>query len=66
MSATLLDDRRQILCGRTNAERVAIRLSERTGKDHAVVRTACKLQPYRVLPTSDGDPKAIELQVVMF
>lgn len=65
MLASPLDPRRQILCGRLNAERVAIRLSEKTGEDHAVVRTSCKLQPLCVLPASEGDPHAVELQVVM-
>lgn len=65
MPAHHLDPRRQILCGRVNAERLAIRLSERTGSDHAVIRTGSMLQPFRVLPASEGDPAAIELQVVM-
>ena len=65
MLANELDPRRNILCGRLNAERVAVRLSEKTGEDHAVVRTTCELQPFCVLPAADGDPQAIELQVVM-
>lgn len=65
MPSSSFDPRRQKLCGRMNAERVAIRLSETTGEDHAVVRTRCKLQPFCVLPAIDGDPSAIELQVVI-
>ena len=59
------DPRRQILCGRANAERLAVRMSEGSGTDHAVVRTGSPLQPFRVIPAIDGDPEAIELQVVM-
>lgn len=65
MTATKLDPRRHILCGRTNAERLAIRMSEGTGKGHAVIRTGSEIQPFRVLAATDGDPDAIELQVVL-
>lgn len=65
MSGTSLDRRRQQLCGRMNAERIAIRLSELTGEDHAVVRTDCELQPYRVIHLAEGETADIELQVVL-
>jgi len=66
MQADNIDPKRHILCGRTNAERVAIRLSESTGEDYAVIRTGSNLQPFCVLPAADGDPSNIELQVVVF
>ena len=59
-----LDPRRAILCGRANAERVAIRMTANSGQSHAVVRTNSKLQPFCVLPTDEGLRGAIELQVV--
>lgn len=65
MSGTSLDRRRQQLCGRMNAERIAIRLSEITGEDHSVIRTDCELQPYRVIPAAEGRPADVELQVVL-
>lgn len=65
MSGTSLDHRRQQLCGRMNAERIAIRLSEITGEDHAVVRTDCELQPYRVIPAANEHSGDVELQVVL-
>ena len=41
-----LDPRRAILCGRANAERLAIRMTANSGQSHAVVRTDSKLQPF--------------------
>ena len=60
-----LDPRRAILCGRANAERLAIRRTANSGQSHAVVRTNSKLQPFCVLPTDEGLRGAIELQVVV-
>lgn len=60
-----LDPRRAILCGRANAERVAIRLTANSGQSHAVVRTDSKLQPFCVMPAEEGVPGMIELQVVV-
>ena len=60
-----LDPRRAILCGRANAERVAIRMTANSGQSHAVGRTASKLQPFSVLPAEEGVPGVIELQVVV-
>ena len=40
-----LDPRRAILCGRANAERLAIRMTANSGQSHAVVRTDSKLRP---------------------
>ncbi|HPB24080.1 MAG TPA: hypothetical protein PLL48_17345 [Novosphingobium sp.] len=60
-----LDPRRAILCGRANAERVAIRMTANSGQSHAVVRTDSKLQPFCVMPAEEGLPGAIELQVVV-
>ena len=65
MISASLDPRRRILCGRANAERVAIRMSAKTGTSHAVVRTDSKLQPFCVMPTGENPPGAIELQVVV-
>jgi hypothetical protein len=65
MTSTNLDPRRRVLCGRANAERVAIRMSAKTGKSHAVVRTHSKLQPFCGMPTGENPPGAIELQVVV-
>ena len=47
-----------------NAERLALRLSEATGEDHAVVRTEC-LQLLRVMPSHGHDPATFELQVIL-
>ena len=63
MHTNSLDPRRLILCGRINAERVAIRMSEQTEEDHAVVRTRSRLQPLRVIPAVAGDLSDVELQV---
>jgi len=60
-----LDPRRHRLCGRSNAERLALRLSEATGEDHAVMRTDCPLQPLRVTPSHGHDPATFELQVIL-
>lgn len=65
MISASLDPRRRVLCGRANAERVAIRMSPKTGKSHAVVRTDSKLQPFCVMPMGENPPGAIELQVVV-
>ena len=60
-----LDPRRAILCGRANAERLAIRMAANSGQSHAVVRTDSKLQPFCVLPAEQGVPGVIELPVVV-
>lgn len=65
MDRTHFDPRRGQLCGRNNAERLAVKLSETTGEDHAVVRTGCALQPLRVIPSRETDPSTLELQVIM-
>lgn len=65
MECESLDPRRRQLCGRNNAERLALRLSEATGEDHAVVRSECPLQPLRVMPSHGHDPATFELQVIL-
>jgi hypothetical protein len=65
MTSASLDLRRRVLCGRANAERVATRISAKTGKSHAVVRTGNMLQPFCVMPTGENPPGAIELQVAV-
>lgn len=65
MTSSNLDPRRRVLYGRANAERVAIGMSAKTRKSHAVVRTDSKLQPICVTPAGENPNGAIELQVVV-
>jgi len=60
-----LDPRRAVLCGRANAERLAIRMTANSGKSLAMVTTDNKLQPLCVMPAEEGLPGAIELQAVV-
>lgn len=60
-----LDSRRWQLCGRANADRLAQRMCEMGETSYAVVRTRCTLQPYRVVPSAEGNPEDIELEVVV-
>jgi hypothetical protein len=62
---TILDPRRRQLCSRNNADRLAQQMCENTALPFAVVRTACRLQPYRVVRSGETSPHdAIELEVV--
>jgi|GEM_PF-889043 len=66
MSLNTFDQRRWSLCGRPNAERIALQMCEETGKDYSVVRTGCSLQPYKVVESaSHPDPCDTELEVVI-
>lgn len=65
MDTQALDPRRAQLCGRDNAERLALRMSEETGKGHAVFRTGSSLQPLRVMLAEFGTHDAMELQVIV-
>ncbi|MGF7155981.1 hypothetical protein [Novosphingobium gossypii] len=56
-----LDRRRALLCSRSNADRLAERMCVQTAIAHAVVRTTCALQPYRVVRAQEaGSGEAIE------
>lgn len=60
-----LDPRRAILCSRINAERLAGLMCEMTAIPHAVVRTTCPLQPYRVVRVTEArKDDAVEHAVV--
>ncbi|WP_103727519.1 hypothetical protein [Novosphingobium sp. HII-3] len=60
-----LDARRRLLCSRANADRLAHQMCEDTALPFAVVRTACRLQPYRVVRATETSPQdAVELEVV--
>lgn len=60
-----LDPRRRQLCSRTNADRLAQQMCEITAQPFSVVRTECRLQPYRVVRTDETSPDdAIELEVI--
>jgi hypothetical protein len=62
---TLLDPRRRQLCSRNNADRLAQQMCEGTALPFAVVRTDCRLQPYRVVRATETSPlDAVELEVV--
>lgn len=62
---TILDPRRQQLCSRNNADRLAQQMCEETAQPFAVVRTTCRLQPYRVVRAAEASPRdAVELEVV--
>ncbi|MGE4404384.1 hypothetical protein [Pseudomonas sp.] len=61
-----LDPRRKLLCSRMNADRLALQMCEDTALPFAVVRTDCRLQPYRVVRTAETSPQdAIELEVAV-
>lgn len=65
MPSDQLSPRRWQLCGRTNADRLAQRLCEVEEAGFAVVRTTCPLQPYKVVPSEEGNPADVELEVVI-
>jgi hypothetical protein len=61
----ILDPRRRQLCSRNNADRLAEQMCEDTALPFAVVRTGCRLQPYRVVRAAETSSQdAIELEVV--
>lgn len=55
MPAENLDPRRNLLCSRENADRIAMNMCETTSRAYAVVRTTSRLQPYRVLLSCETD-----------
>lgn len=60
-----LDPRRRLLCSRNNADRLAQQMCQESAIPFAVVRTDCRLQPYRVVRATETSPQdAIELEVV--
>ena len=63
MSAGSTSPKRQTLCSRTNADRVALQLCESNDENVAVVRTDDELQPYRVVPIERADRHLTELEV---
>lgn len=65
MDIRRFDPRRAVLCGRANAERLALRMSEETGEGHAVFRTGSALQPLRVMRAACGKADQMELQVIV-
>ena len=65
MLSDRLSARRWQLCGRANADRLAQRMCETAEIGFAVVRTKCRLQPYKVVRSEEGDPHNIELEVVV-
>jgi hypothetical protein len=63
---TILDPRRRLLCSRSNADRLAQQMCDDTTLPFAVVRTGCRLQPYRVVRAAETSPlDAVELEVVV-
>ncbi|WP_036505483.1 hypothetical protein [Novosphingobium sp. AP12] len=61
----ILDRRRRQLCSRNNADRLAQQMCEETALPFAVVRTTCRLQPYRVVRAAETTAQdAVELEVV--
>ena len=63
MSAGLTSPKRQSLCSRSNADRVALQMCESTDENVAVVRTENDMQPYRVVPIERADKHLTELEV---
>lgn len=61
-----LDPRRWQLCGRANADRLALQLSHIAGDSYVVVRTGKTLQPYKVIPSEERVSQFVELEVVVF
>ncbi len=60
-----LHQRRGLLCSRGNADRLAERMCMETAIPHAVVRTTCCLQPYRIVRAQEArSGEAIEHRVV--
>jgi hypothetical protein len=55
---------RDRLCNRANAERVAAKLFDASGRNVAIVRTTNPLQPFRVLVSSDADGAQVEIELV--
>ena len=55
--------KRQKLCSRAHADRVAYQLFDTTGANVAVVRTGDALQPYKVMPASDAARNVTELEI---
>jgi hypothetical protein len=55
---------RNRLCNRANAERVAAKLFDASGRNVAIVRTNNPLQPFRVVPSSDVEGEPIEVEMV--
>ncbi len=63
MSAGSTSPKRQSLCSRTNADRVALQLCKTTDENVAVVRTENDMQPYLVVPIERADKHLTELEV---
>ena len=63
MSAGSTSPKRQSLCSRVNADRVALQMCESTDENVAVVRTENDMQPYRVVPIERADKHLTELEV---
>jgi hypothetical protein len=55
---------RDRLCNRANAERVAARLFDASGRNVAIVRTTNPLQPFRVLPSCEAEGEQVEVELV--
>lgn len=63
VTATARSPKRDILCSRRNAERVALRLHDEIWINVCVVRTADALQPWRVTTSpSHRDQVAMEIR----
>ena len=56
-------DKRQTLCSRAHADRVAYQLCDTTDADVAVVRTGDVLQPYKVVAADEAPAHLTELEV---
>lgn len=63
MSSPSRSPKRQTLCSRANADRVAYQLCDTTEESIAVVRTGDDLQPYRVVPVNRAEERFTELEV---
>lgn len=65
MGAETPSPKRQALCSRANADRIAYRLCDTSEESVAVVRTGDTVQPYRVVPVDRADADRTELEVHM-
>ena len=61
---SLLSSKRQRLCSRAHAERVAWRICDAEGGPVGVLRTGDRLQPYRVTASPLGDEADLEIAVL--
>ena len=56
--------KRDRLCNRANAERVAARMFDATQRNVAVVRTRNSLQPFRVVPSDELCGERVEVEMI--